>query len=112
MSVFLLNGNDPAFPFHHAMAHRTLLGAMSPLNRFSSIPYLLDPPIGAEYPNGWWNRNHQQAHNDALNVLEFKDNHILQEGVPSRPRWIFVNHQEHYLAAASLPPTPWRFPFW
>jgi hypothetical protein len=54
-----------AFTFEHANAHRNLLGAMSPLTRFSVLPYLLEPMTGSSA----WRLNHQTAHNDALTTL-------------------------------------------
>jgi hypothetical protein len=47
------------------MSHRRLLGSMSPLDRFSAIPYVLSPFTG----NGDWRQEHQQAHSDFVGIL-------------------------------------------
>jgi len=51
------------FAFDHAMAHRELLGGLSPLPRFSVLPYHIDP----QWPTlAGWEINHQSAHNDMM----------------------------------------------
>ena len=57
---------DPTFAFEHSQAHATLLGTMSPLTRFSAVPYILSP--GANNKD-MWHRNHQQAHTDNQDVF-------------------------------------------
>jgi hypothetical protein len=56
---------EETFSFEHAMAHRGLMGSMSPLDRFSVVPYILDPGKN----NGDWHQDHQQSHNDFQGVL-------------------------------------------
>lgn len=89
--------------FEEAMAHRTLLGAMSPLDRFSVLPYLLDPFLD----NGMWFLNHQQAQNDALTTLVplFGATNLVDTDMdnPEQRTWFeFVNHQELYVATGLL----------
>lgn len=131
----LLNSEEPAFAFEHAMAHRNALGVMSPLPRFSIIPYWLDPMLQTDEPGGFWHHNHQQAHSDAALHLppEFGSG---QRGIElhanlldydlsnpdSRTWWTFVNHLEHYVGGNTIlpqsapqppPPAPqWTYPFW
>ena len=63
-------GQAATFAFEHAMAHRALLATMSPLTRFSVVPYLLDPMVGSGAPAAKWNLNHQQAHDDSLRNVQ------------------------------------------
>jgi hypothetical protein len=133
-SVSLLNSADPTFWFEHAMSHRNALGVIHPRTEFSVVPYFLDPPHNLNERASSWHLNHQQAHHDAAlnlpaelgsstlgvalwaNLLEYR----LDEPV-SRSWWTFVNHLEHYVAAATIlpsaiqppPPAPqWKYPFW
>jgi hypothetical protein len=53
------------FAFSHAMSHREALGAMFPLERFSVVPYLLDPMM---LDNGMWRLNHQRAQDDMIST--------------------------------------------
>jgi hypothetical protein len=123
-----------AWSFEHAMAHRTLLAAMSPLTQFSTIPYsvfMFDPMTdqGVNIPAGWWNQLHQQAHDDFTNALPsyygatvagIPIGQILVDADLSQAEqmtwWTFVNHQEHYIANATLIPLPpyppYPYPYW
>lgn len=117
------------------MAHRNALGVMSPLHRFSVIPYFIDPMVQNDPPAGAWHLNHQQAHNDAANHLpeEFGSGilgialwaNLLDynlEDPDSRAWWTFTNHLEHYVGSNTIlpqsapqppPPAPqWTYPFW
>ena len=109
-----------AFAFEHMMAHRLLFGGMAPLDRFSVLPYLLDPMTEASK----WNLNHGQAHDDALLTLPsyfgspdvgipgtslMVDANLSDEG--KRTWWTFTNHHEHYLASGALE-LELVFPFW
>ena len=131
----LLNMDDPWFEWQHAMSHRDFLGVMSPLTRFSVIPYWLEP-ITDQRPAGPWRFNHQQAHLDAMNNLPAT---YLGEIVPGTAvnanlvdsnlddawnrSWItFQNHMEHYVGSARILPAPQtpppppapiiKYPFW
>lgn len=129
-------GDTPAqqavFAFEHAMAHRNAFGVMSPLNRFSVLPYFIDP-MRKDAPAQKWNLNHQQAHNDALQHLPsefgsptvglFIGQNLIDTDLNDprqRQWWIFQNHQEHYIGGNTIlpnvnfpPPAPqWVFPFW
>ena len=137
----LLNSGDPIFDFEHAMAHREYLAVMAPLNRFSALPYFIEP---WPFPNpplpSWadaWNLDHQRAHNDFASALPavWQPNTVYF-GVPMGQNlvdsdlndaenfawWTFANHQEHFIAnnailplqtttATPLPPTV-TYPFW
>ena len=129
----LLNANDPWFAFEHAMAHRLYLGMMSPLPRFSVVPYFMDP-MTAKRPADGWNFNHQRAHDDADNVipgsylgpatLGFSPN-LVDSNLSdpwNRSWWTFINHMEHYVETDAMLPNPqtsppapaptWTYPFW
>jgi hypothetical protein len=60
---------NPTFSFEHAMSHRTLLGTMSPLTRFSVLPYFLDPMQYTDIVAGNWHIIHWQAQSDAFSYL-------------------------------------------
>jgi hypothetical protein len=131
----LSNPADPWFAFQHAMYHRNALGVMSPLTRFSVIPYFIDPATGKRSADSWY-LNHGQAHNDAMNNLPstYLGEVTAGSGVGanlvdtvldnpwSRSWWVFQNNLEHYvgantiLPAPQIPPPPpaptWTFPFW
>ena len=130
----LLNSYEPGFVFEHAMAHRNALGVMSPLPRFSVIPYFLDPMMLTE-PGGVWQQNHMQAHADAAKQLPSQfgsgtlglaiNANMLDyafDDPDSREWWTFVNHIEHYVGGNTIlpqsapqppPPAPqWTYPFW
>ena len=115
------------------MAHRNGLGVMSPLDRFSAIPYLLDPMQDISTPGSGWHLDHQQAHNDAMDYLptEFgastvglRIGGILRDydldDERQRKWWEFQNHMEHYVGANSISPNvylpppaiQWTYPFW
>lgn len=129
----LLNMDDPWFTFEHAMAHRNGLGVMAPLDRFSIIPYFIDPMLGNPTPADFWNLNHQSAHNDALanlpttfgaSTIGLHIGGLLRDtdfNNPGQRKWLeFQNHQEHYVGGNSIspnvqipPPAPqWTYPFW
>jgi hypothetical protein len=116
------------------MAHREYLGVMSPLPRFSVIPYWVDP-MTAKRPADNWHFNHQQAHDDADNaipstymgppaVVGFSPN--MKDANLSDPWgkawWTFINNREHFvesnaiLPAPQIPPPPpapiIKYPFW
>ena len=131
--VTLLNSNDPSFAFEHAMAHRNAMGVMSPLDRFSVVPYLLDPEQNLAIPGSMWHLDHQQAHNDALTHLptEFGAptvglfiGGILRDydldNQAQRTWWTFQNHMEHYVGGNTITPDvylpppalQWVYPFW
>lgn len=118
----LLNSNDPLYDWEHANAHREYLAVMSPLNRFSGIPYFVEPlPSPPPSPADMWNLQHQHAHNDFSLSLppDWQATHVgfgipgnqnLLETDWNRPEsrtWTtFVNHQEHYVASEAVFPLP------
>jgi hypothetical protein len=133
MGTLVQLSEDPArqraFEFDHLMAHRTNLGAMSPLTRFSLVPYQLDPATNKPM----WHLIHGQAHVDFTDTLPYwyylvNPAYWPNEGVgiPSRQPlvdtdlendekrtwWTFVNHQEHLAAQNSASFVEWVFPFW
>ena len=135
--VTLLNADDPFFAWEHANAHRYFLGVMSPLTRFSVIPYFLEPVRDASTPATGWLLDHQQAHNDALTILPSAylsetvgidvGTNLLDTNLTdpwNLSWWIFNNHMEHYVGNNAIlpppqppppppPPAPtWTFPFW
>lgn len=107
------------YAFEHAMAHRTLLGAMAPLTRFSVLPYQLDP----QQADGMYLLRHQQAHWDMMDALpsyppvteeygglRYQNDQILGE---LNPWTIFANHTEHQIAMSVYPlPDKLTYPFW
>jgi len=118
-----------AFAFDHAMRHRENLGAMSPLTRFSLLPYFIDP----EKNTPFWHLVHGQAHIDFTETLPFwwdlPDPSLWPNngvGIPSRQPlvdtnldnsqkrnwWEFANNQEHMIAEASLTNATLTYPFW
>jgi hypothetical protein len=130
----LLNADDPWFSFQHAMNHRDFLGVMSPLTRFSGIPYFIDP-FTARRPADNWHFNHQTAHDDADNAIpstymappavvgfspNMKDANLANAW--DKSWFIFLNHMEHFvesqaiLPAPQIPPPPpapiIKYPFW
>jgi hypothetical protein len=132
-SLDLLNFNDPTFAFQHAMSHRNAMGVMSPLDRFSIIPYFIDPEQNVGTPGSMWHLDHQQAHNDALQHLptEFgaatvglfigqnlRDYDLDNEG--QLKWWLFQNWAEHYVGGNTISPNvplpppalQWTWPFW
>ena len=106
----LLNPDDPWFAFEHANAHRNLLGVMSPLTRFSVLPYFLDPLGDVNTSASGWRFDHQQAHNDTDNQLPetftsqslgFSSSANLVDSNLADPWnrswWTHTNHMEHYV---------------
>ena len=124
----LINLNDPAIEFWEAMIHRSFLGAMAPLTRFSALPYLLDPlPAYATPAARFWLMNHQRAQTDAISTIPtwgfagtgfppypgtleiaVPENQNLQDTNftnPAERTWFgFVNQMEMYVAESFLPP--------
>ena len=106
------------FEFEHAMAHRAVLGAMTPLHQFSALPYFVDPMQNENWPGSKWHRDHQQGHDDARGKLA--SDQILRDANLNDEKqalwWTFVNHQEHHLQMGALSPpstqNPWTYPFW
>ena len=119
------------------MTHRDALGVMSPLVRFSVIPYFLDPLLNVGTPASFWHLDHQQAHNDAANNLPATYlGDIIPLGISiganlvdsnlddpwNRSWWTFINHMEHYIGSNTIlpqpqtpPPAPapvFTYPFW
>jgi hypothetical protein len=130
MAQILTQGSSAAaFGFDHAMRHRSHLGAMSPLDRFSLVPYQIDP----ERNEPFWHLVHGQAHIDFTDTLpswwyllhprQWPNDGI---GIPSRQPivdtdltneskrnwWEFVNNQEHLAAEASTTNATLVWPFW
>jgi hypothetical protein len=104
----MMNRSDPGFAFDHDQLHRNMMYAL-PAGVFSATPYLLDPIIGAEIPNGYWNTDHAQAHSDfasefpAINsISQVSINDINLEQGPDQ-WWQFSNWQAHNLAVSQLP---------
>lgn len=126
---------DPTFSFEHAQAHRTLLGSMSPLTRYSALPYLLSPNANN---SGMWHRDHQQAHSDFTDTLpgyfggfgfnlwgpiggtggtvsqqgpayNIEDYDLTSE--PALNWWTFQNHYAHLNAQQVQTSELWIFPF-
>lgn len=93
--------------WEEANAHRTILGAMSPLYRFSVLPYMLDP----FRENALWKMNHQQAQSDFVFALDLwtipaaeplMDTNFVD---PEQRKWFtFTNHLEMYDATRELTP--------
>lgn len=102
----LINMDDPLWVFEEAMATRTLLGGMSPLDRFSVLPYLLDPMVDMPF----WRLNHQQAQDDAIRTLgvftipapqPLQDNKL--DSPTARAWFSFVDELEMRIATSVLP---------
>lgn len=85
--AILLNPDDPLYDFEHAMQHREYFAVMKALHRFSKLPYLLDPAVGAELAAGPWQLDHQQAHNDFNRDLpsNYNNGYYLTEVTPVPP---------------------------
>ena len=125
LSVLLAQNpvQNHTFSFEHAMSHRRLLANLSPLGRFSVIPYHVDPGRN----NTHWHLDHGQSHDDfqmnlpgwygpgtfdilnpAYNII---DTDLMSES--QRKWWTFQNHQEHLVAENINSLTEvWIFPFW
>jgi hypothetical protein len=123
------------FSFEHAMAHRTAQQQMGPLNRWSLMPYFIDPTNFQANPADKWNLNHQQAHWDMREVspqsFVSTDPGIptaqplmdTNQQSPGAVAWTtFANHQEHFILNNAIMPfllhgigtvaTPWAPPWW
>jgi hypothetical protein len=119
---------DETFSFEHAMAHRGLMGSLSPLSGFSVVPYVLDPGFNDDA----WHRDHTQAHTDAQGSLpglfvgrfpvptgqtvgflgpgfNIEDYDISSH--ESRAWWTFQNHYWHLDAASAQNLESLVFPF-
>ena len=108
-----------AFTFDHAMAHRNYYQVMAPLHGWSVLPYFIDPGPNAQTGAraGPWQLNHQRAHDDFRVALP-SDWNSPNQGIPTRQVlvdsdlndkgsevwWTFANHQEHYVANATVLP--------
>jgi hypothetical protein len=101
------------------MAHRTLYAVMGPLDQFSVLPYLIDPPQHTDVRASKWHLNHQQAHDDFIlavpagyenPAIGIPTSQILVDSDLSNPEsrtwWTFANHQEHYIAEGTVLPLP------
>jgi hypothetical protein len=116
MAQILTMGDNPlqqkAFAFDHAMRHRDVLGAMAPLDRFTLIPYFVDP--STEKP--FWLLVHGQAHIDFTGTLGIPTRQPLVDtnlaNDEKRSWWEFVNNQEHMLAEDATVNATLTFPFW
>jgi hypothetical protein len=127
-SAVLLNSGDPLFAFENMMAHRRYFAAMAPLDRFSALPYMLDPPYNTSVRASDWHLNHQKAHTDFAATLPRDYNASappqvasftppLMDSDLSNPEelewWTFQHHRDHYLAdQATLPLLTGTWPFW
>jgi hypothetical protein len=104
--------SQKAFAFDHAMRHRDALGAMAPLDRFTLIPYFVDP--STEKP--FWLLVHGQAHIDFTSTLSIPSQQPLVDtdlaDERKRTWWEFVNNQEHLLAEDATVNMTLTFPFW
>ncbi|PWT76102.1 MAG: hypothetical protein C5B60_04485 [Chloroflexi bacterium] len=126
-ATLLVMGDDPiarsAFAFEHAMSHRTYLGAMFPLTRFTILPYFIDPQIN----DPAYRLDHQYCQNDfnstmptwgavpggptppapgTLAVAVPLSQNLLDHNFDKPEQqlwWTFANHQEHYVGSANLP---------
>lgn len=125
-TAILLNPDDPIFAFEHMMAHRRYFSQMSPLDRYSALPYLLDPAYDTAIRASLWHLNHQKAHTDFATSLPANYN-TVEVGIPtaqpladsdlsdeaSLTWWTFLQHREHFLAdQAILPLQSGMWPFW
>ena len=134
VSLLYLGSGEVArstFAFEHMMAHRNYWAVMAPLDRFSVIPYILDPLQDVNQPAHRWHLNHQRAHNDALDAVPqaygatavglnigqiLVDSNLDDQEQLSW--WLFQNHMEHYIANGTFLPgptatsPPWTYPFW
>ena len=110
-----------SFDWEHSNAHRYFLGAMSPLYRFSTLPYFIDP----RRDDGMWRLTHQRAHQDAMTTLPFYpytgvpftqnliDLPLSKKSTEQVSFWLFQNHNEHYVGQTQIPADLERiFPFW
>lgn len=125
-TAVLLNHEDPAFAFEHAMAHRNVMRVMYPLSRFSAMPYFVDPEIMTDQNASSYHLDHQQAHNDAFSALapygsvtpvsHFVRPNLADTNLADQEKlswWKHHNHMAHYTAEQTVVPDPrYRFPFW
>lgn len=111
--VTLINMDDPMWAFEEAMGHRLLLGGMSPLDRFSALPYFLEFQVGLPM----WRLNQQTAQDDAITTLgavaipapqPVMDNRFE---TPDQRAWFSLTNEMETRIAASLLPRP-TLPAW
>jgi hypothetical protein len=134
-------GERATFVWEHINAHRTFYAAMSPLARFTTMPYLLDPqpPPTPRLNDAMWRLKHQQAHDDSMVTLPTWPYSVIGRlpaeqvpdplplGLPTnqnlidtdldnpgrRNDWLFTNHNEHYVGTTVMPAvSEWVWPFW
>jgi len=102
----------PSFPWEHQNAHRELLGALSPLYRYSTLPYFMTP-LDQSLPR----LIHQQAHLDAMPTPAVALSPNLLDTWPkdknreSLSWWLFANHNSHYIAQNEMD-SELTYPFW
>ena len=127
-TAILLNPDDPLFSFEHMQAHRRYFAMMAPLDRFSALPYLLDPPLHTEIRASDWHLNHSKSHIDFARTLpsEYNAPATPERNPAAQPimdynlsnteyiaSWSFQQHREHFLAdQAVLPLLTGTWPFW
>jgi hypothetical protein len=116
-AAVLLNKSDPLFAFEHMMQHREMMAVMAPLDRFSRLPYLLDPAYQIDVRAGPWNLDHQQAHNDFLSVVpQGAQSRTVADAnlknTESAIWWTFENHQQHLIANEAISQLSRTFPAW
>jgi hypothetical protein len=133
LASLLNQGPSSTFAFEHAMSHRRLLGAMSPLDRFSIIPYqieaagrgmvgsgtvgnrpdhMLDHGVAHEDYQmnlpGWYGTGTFGIMNPAYNLV---DNDLMHDG--QRQWWTHQNFQEHLTAEnVNTINQVFVYPFW
>ena len=126
-TAILLNPDDPLFSFEHMQSHRRYFAVMAPLDRFSALPYLLDPPFNTTIRASDWHLNHAKAHVDFAKTLpsEYADTTPAPNAAIAPMMdfdlgnledvtwWSFQQHREHFLAdQAVLPLLTGTYPFW
>jgi hypothetical protein len=109
------------------MSHRRYFAAMAPLDRFSALPYVLDPPYNTALRASGWHLQHHKAHTDFATAVPTSYNsqnrqvavlvQPLMDSDLSKPDdltwWSFAQHREHYIAdQALLPLQTGKWPFW
>ena len=109
------------------MAHRRYFANMAPLDRFSALPYVLEPPYNTDIPASDWHLIHQTAHvNFAALVPATYNGDPREVAVLTQPLmdsdlsnteeltwWSFAQHLQHYIAdQALLPLSGGAWPFW
>ena len=101
----LLNLNDPNYAFDHDQMHRAMANATPPSGLFP----ILDPIQDINVPNGWWDVNHAQAHQDfasAFPAINWPSNVAITDvALSTGPSewWALSNRTLHNLANTVLP---------